>query len=285
MNKVRCVMAALWLLQCGSAVAQTDVQAQAQTQTQMRGEVKSEAKPTAPDTDSMNAASANTAPANAASMNTASICPVQGVPTKVLIEYEASATRSGLSLQGEATLEFARTGSDYTLTTTLTAAGVQWAKQTSQGTVKAGALRPTRYSESRVRRAESSALFDWSAQKVMFPEGAEAALREGVQDRLSALLTLSQQQRKQPNVDAFDIAVASLRRISIYHFVRRETATLELPTPLGTVQAVRYEHADEDGDQLEVWLAPQRCALPVRVRSRDHRGQDIDQRARALVVE
>ncbi len=211
-------------------------------------------------------------------------CPPQGLPARVSIQYEANASRSGLSLQGEATLELNRIGTDYTLTTALSTSGLQWARQVSEGTVHAEQLRPRRYTESRLRRADTSTLLDWPAKKVTFADGTEAPAHPGLQDRASALLHLSVQQRAQPQAQAIEFSVASLRRISVFRFVRRETESLDLP--MGSVQAVRYEYVDAaDGDRLEVWLAPQHCSAPVRIRSRDHRGQDIDQKARAVAVE
>ena len=149
-------------------------------------------------------------------------CPPQGLPARVSIQYEANATRNGLSLQGESTLELNRIGAEYTLTTALSTSGLQWARQVSEGTVHAEQLRPKRYSESRLRRADTSTLLDWPAKKVTFADGTEAPAHPGLQDRASALLHLSAQQRAQPQAQAIEFSVDSLRRISVFRFVRRE---------------------------------------------------------------
>ncbi len=210
-------------------------------------------------------------------------CPARGLPQRINIEYEAIATRSGLMLEGEATLELNHAAGLYTLTTVLTTAGVQWARQVSEGAIHADQLQPRRYSESRLRRADTSTVLDWQAKAVLFADGTRAPTRPGLQDRASALLHLSALQRAQPNAPALEFSVANLRRITTYRFIRHETSTLDLP--LGPTEAVRYEYVDtDDGDQLEIWLAPQHCAVPVRIRSRDHRGQNIDQKARAVAV-
>lgn len=215
-------------------------------------------------------------------------CPVQALPTRLTIDYEASAGRSGLSLGGEATLQFSRElrgeSPTYVLTTHLNAAGVLTARQTSVGTVRAGHVRPDRYTEVRTRRPEASTAMDWSAHALTLADGTSSPLPPTLQDRASAFIHLMVLHRTQPEVSAYEFPVASLRRVAPHRFVRKEATPLDVP--LGVVDAVRYEHLDaEGGDHLEVWLSPQYCGAPVRIRLRDHRGQDIEQRARSVVLE
>lgn len=210
-------------------------------------------------------------------------CARGALPEHFSIEYEASARRGPLALDGEATLEFKREGQQYSLNTALTATRLFWLKQVSEGTVLSGALRPQHYVETRTRRDPAEVKFDWHSHKVSFSDGSHAPTRTGVQDRASAFLQLSLLHRAQPKANSIEFGVASLRHINAYRFARRETAALELP--LGTVEAVRYERIVEEGeDKLELWLATAYCALPVRIRLRDSRGQDIDQQARRVTM-
>lgn len=210
-------------------------------------------------------------------------CARGALPGHFSIQYEANARRGALSLDGEATLEFKREGPQYTLNTTLTATRLLWLKQVSEGTVLSGALRPQHYRETRTRRDPAEVKLDWPSRKVTFVDGTHVPTRTGLQDRASAFLQLSLLHRAQPKSTSIEFAVASLRHINVYRFARKETVQLDLP--MGTLEAVRYERQAEEGeDRLELWLAPAHCALPVRIRLRDARGQDIDQRARSVTM-
>ena len=219
------------------------------------------------------ACSALAATANAAE------CLVQPVPFTA--HYAVHASRGLLALDGDATVRFARSGNDYTLTSSMNAAGLLSSRQESRGALSDAGLVPVRYSETASRRATMSLSIDWRERRVTFADGTEASAKAALQDRASLMVQLALAARAQPQAQMLEFQVAGLRRISTYKFVRRGSERLELPA--GTIDAERFERIDEhEDDHFDVWLAPAHCGFPVRIRLRDHRGHDIDQRLREL---
>jgi hypothetical protein len=200
-------------------------------------------------------------------------------PPAFVALYEAKASRGALAVDGEVALDFKRNGDQYTLTSKMEAVGY-FSEQESRGRVAGATLLPSRYREMRSRRAEASATIDWPAHRVSFSDGSEAPTRPALQDRLSLLVQLSAALRAKPDADTLVFEVASVKHIGAYRFERRGPETLRLPA--GTIETIRFERVDDQNDRLEVWLAPARCALPVRLRLRDHRGTEVDQRLREL---
>lgn len=219
-------------------------------------------------------------------------CGVGQLPAHLEIAYDAHAQRGRwFSLAGEVRLLWQREGdARYTLASLLTSAGMQWLAQRSEGLIVSHMppadevwLRPQRYSEQRAWRQAQHTQIDWAAGTVVLEDSVQASTQPGMQDRISALMQLSLRFRQQPDAPAIEFAVASRSRVARYRFARHESGSIKLP--MGEVEAVRFERVDDDGDAIEVWLAPAHCALPVRVRWRDHKGYVVEQWARSLKME
>lgn len=200
-------------------------------------------------------------------------------PPPFTATYDVRASRGALALDGAAVIAFKRDGGRYAMSSKMEAIGL-FSEQESRGIVTNGTLRPAHYREARSRRGEASATIDWSAQRVRFSDGTEVPAPASLQDRLSLLVQLASALRARPTLETMVFEVASAKHVKSYRFKRRGVETLELPG--GLVEALRFERIDDLDDRLDVWLAPSRCSLPVRVRLRDHRGTDIDQRLREL---
>ncbi|HRK57865.1 MAG TPA: DUF3108 domain-containing protein, partial [Burkholderiaceae bacterium] len=205
------------------------------------------------------------------------VCEAGQLPAHIEIAYDAHAQRGRwFSLAGEVQLLWQREGdARYALASLLTSAGMQWLAQRSEGLIVTHAspanevwLRPQRYSEQRAWRQAQHTQIDWAAGTVVLGDSVQASTQPGMQDRISALMQLSLHFRRQPDAPTVEFAVASRSRVARYRFVRHESGPIKLP--MGQVEAVRFERVDDDGDAIEVWLAPAHCALPVRVRWRDH---------------
>lgn len=211
-------------------------------------------------------------------------CPANTAPAPFTAHYAVHASRGMLALDGDTTIAFARNGNEYRLTMSTNASGLLSSRQESRGAIGDGVLIPVHYSESSNRRGASSATIDWRERRVTFADGSEAPTRVALQDRASLIVQLASAWRARPEAAALEFAVVSLRRVSAYKFVRRGTERLDLPA--GAVDAERFERVDHSGDDhFDVWLARTHCALPVRMRLRDHRGYEIDQRLRELRFE
>lgn len=209
-------------------------------------------------------------------------------PPPFRLVFEATATRSVLSITGESDLVLTRDGDGYLLVSETNAAGLYHARQSSRGLIAAGGLVPIEYTEQRGRRPQETAKFDWREQRVRFSAAADPVeTLPRMQDRLTLLLELGRSLKLRPAASFVEVPVAGVRHASVYRFERRGTESLELPA--GRYDAVKLERpADAPGnerhDRLEVWLAPALCWLPVRVRYADDRGMTIDQQLKAARI-
>lgn len=203
-----------------------------------------------------------------------------GLP--VTLEYAVIASRAVLSLSGDGVVTYRRKGDAYTMESSLQAAGIIEAKQSSVGTVGREGLVPRTFTQQSSRRPPRSAEFDWAAQRVTFSQtGASVPTKPQMQDRLSLLMQLPWRHRADPRAQSIELPVAGQGGTSIYRFKAQGEETLALPA--GRFESVKFERHKEDGeDSLEVWLAPGLCSLPVRLRFTDDKGLVIEQQLRAV---
>lgn len=200
----------------------------------------------------------------------------------VRLDYHAAASRGLLSLAGDGAVTYRRAGDAYAMASTLRAAGIFDADQSSEGSVGNEGLRPAKFSQRSGRRPPLTVDFDWRDGQVAFSQtAAQAPIQPQMQDRLSLLFQLAWRQRSAPDAPTIEIPVASQRSTATYVFTDREDATLVLPA--GRFETVRFaRHRKDAGDVLEVWLAPALCGLPVRLRFTDEKGTVIEQQLRAV---
>lgn len=207
-------------------------------------------------------------------------------PGKLRLEYDVTASRGPLSIDGESVVEFARDGSRYSIAADTSASFLYHARQTSRGTIEADGLRPDEFVEARTGRGPATTTFDWSAKSVTFSAapGNTTETRAGLQDRATLSLQVAWLHRATPAAKHFDIVVAGARSVGETRFLRQSEESVKVPA--GTIAAVRFERpADADHDRIEAWLSAGWCGLPVRVRYTDKNGGVIDHRLRAGVVE
>lgn len=201
----------------------------------------------------------------------------------VRLEYAVTATRSVLSLAGDGVFEYRRQGDSYTIDSSVAAVGIFEAQQSSSGSVRPDGLVPHKFTQRSSRRAPRSIDFDWAARRVSFSHtGASEPTRPHMQDRLSLMIQLAWRQRKEPRATEFELPVAGPRHVATFVFKKShgdETLTL----PAGRFEAVKFErHKETSDDELEVWLAPALCSLPVRLRFTDDKGLVIEQQLSAV---
>lgn len=203
----------------------------------------------------------------------------QTLPTQFQLDYAVTASRSGFVLQGDNKLIWQVVGERYQLRS-VTRSILFSAQQSSQGQLKGALLKPTEYIEKRPRREAVVVSLDWQAQQVSFSGGQPAVPTDkGMQDRLSMLLQLSIQARRQPQA-AVEFNVAGARRTSLYRFEPRGAETLDIAA--GRFESFKFEQPrDEQNDGLEVWLAPALCWLPVKLRFTDDRNLVVQDELRA----
>jgi hypothetical protein len=198
------------------------------------------------------------------------------------LEYAVTASRSVLSLAGDGLFEYRRQGDSYRIESSVVAAGIFEAQQASTGSVRADGLVPRRFTLRSSRREPRSIDFDWAARRVSFSHtGGSEPTQPRMQDRLSLMMQLAWRHRSDPGLAAIEMPVAGPRHVSTYVFKGEGAETVTVPA--GRYDTAKFERRKEAGDdELEVWLAPALCSLPVRLRFTDDRGLVIEQRLSAV---
>jgi hypothetical protein len=143
-------------------------------------------------------------------------------------------------------------------------------RQVSEGRVSAAGLHPESFSQSRGERRADTARFDWAAGRIEL-NGAEAPLPAQAQDLLSfpfhLVLTLME------DAPEWRMAVSNGRRLNDYAFLVLGREVLEVGGE--ALETVHVRGARSGEGALDVWLAPGRAWLPVRLRTLDTKGKVI----------
>lgn len=203
------------------------------------------------------------------------------LPVSATIEYVVSIGQGGAPL-GRATHEWRRKGSAYSIqavteTTGLAALIRRIAiRQTSAGALGPDGLIPNEYRYERNGELTESAVFDWSRLRLsMTSKGRvrEEPLSPGSQDLLSQIYQLALL-RAQDRPPAMAITNGKRYRRYTFELVGAE----KLDTMMGELRAVHFRtQGPQDEQSTEVWIAPERHNLPVRIRHRDRKGAIYDQ--------
>jgi hypothetical protein len=198
------------------------------------------------------------------------------------LDYTVIASRGLISLRGEGWVAYQRSGSAYSMESSLRAQRLFEAQQSSSGEIGPDGLIPTTFTQRTSHRPPLRVDFDWAGQRVYFSQtGNSAPTQPMMQDRLSVIIQLAWRQRTMPLAVPIELPVAGHRSESTYVFTLQgnETSTFDA----GTFETIRFERRGRGGDDLlEVWLAPNLCSLPVRLRFTDEKGTVIDQQLRAV---
>ena len=154
--------------------------------------------------------------------------------------------------------------------------------QSSHGRVGANGLVPERYVERRGSRPPREVSINYRAGRVEFSGKPSAALREGIQDQLSALVQLGLIARASPERMArgatVEFAEASTSRVETIGY--RSLGETALETVRGPIRAMHIERVRSDGEEhsrVEVWLGYDRKLIPVRLRITSSNGRVLDQ--------
>jgi hypothetical protein len=206
-------------------------------------------------------------------------------PLKMRLEYDVTASRGPLSINGESVLTFERNGSAYSITVNTDSAVIYHARQTSRGTIDGSGLKPAEFVEVRGSRTPQTTSFDWDAKSVLFSANPDTpgSTSPGLQDRASLLLQLAWRHRTVGAESTFEVPVAGARRVGPYRFVSQGVETVKVP--IGAVEALHIERANDEPDRLAAWFSTGWCGLPVRIRFTDRNGGVIDHRLRAARID
>ena len=210
--------------------------------------------------------------------------PAISLPPSADLNYSIKARQSGLSLDGEALVQWQVAGKRFTINTETRAmlAG-KIAEARSEGSIDAAGLAPLTFVEKRFRKQATTTTFDRDGNTVNFGgSGASAPLTGGEQDRNSAIWQLISLARGTPaTVKAgmeWTFMVAGARDAEPWTF--KVVQDEKLRTRLGqlrTLHIIRNPPPDSKDQQLDIWLAPTQEWYPVRLRFSEADGDYIEQ--------
>jgi hypothetical protein len=152
------------------------------------------------------------------------------------------------------------------------------AKRSSRGVIAVGGLRPVEFADERTGRATSRVKFDWEANTLTMQYKGDphtVPMPSNAQDRLSFLLAFA---FTPPSAYPLSVSVADGGSISSYVF--EVVGQERLKTPAGefeTTKLARRKDGPEDRRSTEIWLAPSRGNVPVRILVTEKDGTRIDQ--------
>ncbi len=207
-------------------------------------------------------------------------------PASVQLLYDVSGSAKGLNYRASSTLDWAQADGRYNARLEMRIALLGSRVQTSTGRVTANGLLPERFSDK--SRSERAAHFDRTRQTIRFSNNQpDASLQAGAQDRLSLFMQLAgllqAQASAYPVGQVISLQVAGTSDAEVWRFRVAEDDTLTLP--VGTLRArhlVREPREPRDS-LVELWFAPERGHLPVRIRITQENGDRVDQQLRQML--
>jgi len=214
-------------------------------------------------------------PAGSAPLPPGSVLPV-ALPNSATLEFNASGQVKGFQYSAGAQLQWQHDGQYYQARQSISMFLLGERAQTSEGLITPKGLQPLNFSDK--GRKTQSAAFDVASGKAHYSGGqTDAAIGDGVQDRLSVFLQLSALMaagpEKYPPGTLIELTTSSARSAVRWQFRVGASEALELP--FGSVMALRLDKlpGKSSSDQRgSVWLAPAMQYLPVRIKL--SQGQD-----------
>lgn len=211
------------------------------------------------------------------------------LPPSAELNYSIQAKQSGLSLNGEALVKWNNNGNSYSVVAETRAMLVgKILDATSEGGIDSFGLAPNRFVEKRFRREASTTTFNRESKTIGFSQSEQNyPLLGGEQDRTSIIWQLISVARANAaqfkNGSEWQFFVAGPRDAEQWTFkvVNREKISTKLGE-LNTVHIFRAPPPDDQGQKLDIWLAPAQDWYPVRLRFTDPDGDFIEQTLDAI---
>ncbi len=201
-------------------------------------------------------------------------------PDAALLKYQVQGKAKGFDYWASAELLWKQDGQDYQARLEVSAFLLGSRVQTSQGSLGAEGLMPTRFSDK--TRSELAAHFQRDKGIISFSANSpDAPLLKGAQDRLSVVLQLGAllagDPTRFPPGTMLSFQTVSQREAEVWQFLVEKEELLQLP--IGDVSAIKLNRKPRrDFDQhIELWFAPSLGYLPVRLRITNANGDMVDQ--------
>mgnify|MGYP003630468515 CR=1 FL=1 len=205
-------------------------------------------------------------------------------PPSADLSYAIKAKQKGLSLAGNANVEWRVSKGQYTMHADTRANLLgKILETTSVGGIDAYGLAPTKATEKRFRKPQTTTTFDRTSKKISFSASdAQYAIKGGEQDRNSAIWQLATLARSQPQKFKYGAVIpmfiAGAKEADPWKF--KVLSKENISTELGKINALHVtkviKRKSED-QKIDIWFAPGMNWYPVRIRFTEPEGDYIDQ--------
>jgi hypothetical protein len=205
--------------------------------------------------------------------------PAVNLPPSAELEYAVKARQQGITLIGQARLDWKHDADSYAVHVETHAPLLgKVLEESSEGLVDAQGLAPQRYTEKRFRKSATAVSFDRQSGTISFQASERSyPINGGEQDRTSVIWQLIAMARATPsafrNGASHEFFVVGQRDADPWTFrIGREE---KLRGPNGDVTAwhvIRNPPSDSQ-QQVDIWLAPALQWYPVKLRFSE-RGDD-----------
>jgi hypothetical protein len=196
-------------------------------------------------------------------------------PPSTRLAYTLAGNYRG-EVQGDATVEWIRVGTRYQVHLEALVgppfAPILMRRVSSEGELGERGLTPQRFAgEQRVAFRQRRWAIQFGAERVMLPEGREAASMPGVQDEASLFVQLTWIFTTQPQLlrvgQTIEVPLALARRVEVWQYDVVGEELLRLPfAEVPTMHVKPRRVARPGGDMTaQMWFAPGLQYLPVRI--------------------
>lgn len=205
-------------------------------------------------------------------------------PPSADLSYTIQARQKGLSLAGNANVEWRVSKDQYTMQSETRANLLgKILETTSVGNIDRFGLAPAKATEKRFRKEQTTTTFDRAAKSINFSASdAHYPIKGGEQDRNSAIWQLATLARSQPQKfksgAVISMFIAGAKEADPWTF--KVLAKENIDTELGKLNALHVtkviKRKSED-QKIDIWFAPGMNWYPVRIRFTEPEGDYIEQ--------
>jgi hypothetical protein len=200
---------------------------------------------------------------------------LRNLPERIALRYSVQSGEAGFII-GRTTYSGQFRDGHYSLVSVTEATGITSLFisgkiiQTSEGRVTASGLQPELFWGAKGEKKQPPVRFDWAQQRLQLPDGG-VELPPQTQDLMSFPFHLAM--RVQDDAAAWTLPVTNGKKLREYRF--QVFGRERLAYGEGEVETLHLQGSRSGEGSLDVWLAPDRNWLPLRIRTQDPQGKVI----------
>ncbi len=199
---------------------------------------------------------------------------LRGLPERLSLRYAVQSGEGGFTL-GQAVYSWLLRDGRYSLVSVTEAKGIASLfiggkiVQTSEGRVTPSGLQPEQFWMAKGERRQPPVQFDWAQKRLVLP-GGSLDLPALAQDLLSFPFHISMTVREGEG-EEWLLPITNGKKLREYGF--RVLGHETLPLGEAQIETLHLQGGRTGEGSMDVWLAPARHWLPVRIRTLDQKGK------------